>query len=188
MKDISLLSHLSYLTLLSLIFRINCFQFFLSVSSAIASIFPVSYFIFMYCLSTKCCGKESLAHSLFTLLTLSYQYNYITNFVYINNQSSHCYDNYYLLLNYFSLSNFLILELFDHFSFTRYSYIYVYIFLSLFLYTPLVFYMSIILIFRCSNIPKRDFPGGAVVKNLPASAGDRGSSPGPGRSHMPWSN
>ena len=33
-----------------------------------------------------------------------------------------------------------------------------------------------------------DFPGGAVVKNLPASAGDTGSSPGPGRSHMPRSN
>ena len=32
------------------------------------------------------------------------------------------------------------------------------------------------------------FPGGAVVKNLPASAGDTGSSPGPGRSHMPRSN
>ena len=30
-----------------------------------------------------------------------------------------------------------------------------------------------------------DFPGGIVVKNLPASAGDTGSSPGPGRSHMP---
>ena len=25
----------------------------------------------------------------------------------------------------------------------------------------------------------RDFPGGAVVKNLPANAGDMGSSPGP---------
>ena len=35
---------------------------------------------------------------------------------------------------------------------------------------------------------KRDFPGGAVVKNLPANAGDTSSSPGPGRSHMPWSN
>ena len=34
----------------------------------------------------------------------------------------------------------------------------------------------------------RDFPGGAVVKNLPANAGDMGSSPGPGRSHMPRSN
>ena len=32
------------------------------------------------------------------------------------------------------------------------------------------------------------FPGGAVVKNLPAIAGDTGLSPGPGRSHMPWSN
>ena len=30
----------------------------------------------------------------------------------------------------------------------------------------------------------RDFPGGAVVKKLPANAGDTGSSPGPGRSHM----
>ena len=33
-----------------------------------------------------------------------------------------------------------------------------------------------------------DFPGGAVVKNPPAKAGDTGSSPGPGRSHMPQSN
>ena len=32
------------------------------------------------------------------------------------------------------------------------------------------------------------FPGGAVVDSLPANAGDRGSSPGLGRSHMPWSN
>ena len=34
----------------------------------------------------------------------------------------------------------------------------------------------------------RGFPGGAVIGNPPASAGDTGSSPGPGRSHMPWSN
>ena len=33
-----------------------------------------------------------------------------------------------------------------------------------------------------------DFPGGAAVKNPPASAGDMGSIPGPGRSHMPQSN
>ena len=33
-----------------------------------------------------------------------------------------------------------------------------------------------------------DFPGGAVVGNPPASAGDMGLSPGPGRSHMLWSN
>ena len=32
------------------------------------------------------------------------------------------------------------------------------------------------------------FPGGTVVKNLPANAGDMGSSPGLGRSHVPWSN
>ena len=34
----------------------------------------------------------------------------------------------------------------------------------------------------------RDLPGGAVVKNPPANAGDTGSSPSPGRSHMPWGN
>ena len=34
----------------------------------------------------------------------------------------------------------------------------------------------------------RGFPGGAVVKNPPANAGDMGSSPGLGRSHMPRSN
>nr|XP_058897817.1 growth hormone-regulated TBC protein 1 isoform X2 [Kogia breviceps] len=33
-----------------------------------------------------------------------------------------------------------------------------------------------------------DFPGGTVVENPPASAGDTGSSPGLGRSHMPRSN
>ena len=32
------------------------------------------------------------------------------------------------------------------------------------------------------------FPGGAVVESLPANAGDTGSSPGLGRSHMPRSN
>ena len=30
-----------------------------------------------------------------------------------------------------------------------------------------------------------DFPGGAVVEGPPANAGDMGSSPGPGRSHVP---
>ena len=38
------------------------------------------------------------------------------------------------------------------------------------------------------NLGKWDFPGGAVVENLPANAGDTGLSPGPGRSHMPQSN
>ena len=32
------------------------------------------------------------------------------------------------------------------------------------------------------------FPGGAAVKNPPPNAGDTGSSPGPGRSHMPQSS
>ena len=32
------------------------------------------------------------------------------------------------------------------------------------------------------------FPGGAVVRSLSANAGDMGSSPGLGRSHMPRSN
>ena len=32
------------------------------------------------------------------------------------------------------------------------------------------------------------FPGGAVVENLPANAGDMGSSPGLGRSHVPRSS
>ena len=36
--------------------------------------------------------------------------------------------------------------------------------------------------------PESGFPGGAVVKHLPAHAGDTGSSPGPGSSHMPQSN
>ena len=39
-----------------------------------------------------------------------------------------------------------------------------------------------------TKVLSRDFPGGAVVKNLPANAGYMGSSPGPGRSHMPRSN
>ena len=39
-----------------------------------------------------------------------------------------------------------------------------------------------------SKIKYLDFPGGAVVKNPPANAGDTGSSPGPGGSHMPQSN
>ena len=38
------------------------------------------------------------------------------------------------------------------------------------------------------KLPFADFPGGAVVKNLPANAGDMGLSPGLGRSHMPHSN
>ena len=41
---------------------------------------------------------------------------------------------------------------------------------------------------KTNNNNNRDFPGGAVVKNPPANAGDTGSIPGLGRSHMPQSN
>ena len=44
----------------------------------------------------------------------------------------------------------------------------------------------------CQGVDTREvgegFPGGTVVKNLPANAEDTGLSPGPGRSHMPQSN
>ena len=33
-----------------------------------------------------------------------------------------------------------------------------------------------------------DFPGGPVVENLPANAGDMSSIPGLGRFHMLWVN
>ena len=39
-----------------------------------------------------------------------------------------------------------------------------------------------------SKMSQRGFPGGAVVENPPANAGDTGSSPGLERSHMPQSN
>ena len=37
------------------------------------------------------------------------------------------------------------------------------------------------------KIDHQGFPGGTVVKNLPANAGDMGLISGPGRSHMLWS-
>ena len=47
--------------------------------------------------------------------------------------------------------------------------------------------------FKISMIPMLKvsiggFPGGTVVENLPVNAGDTGSSPGLGRSHMPWNS
>ena len=42
--------------------------------------------------------------------------------------------------------------------------------------------------FSGENIGGGDFPGGAVFKNPPANAGDTDLIPGPGRSHMLWSN
>ena len=49
-------------------------------------------------------------------------------------------------------------------------------------------FISITLGGASKNILLWSFLGGAVVENLPADAGDTGSSPGLGRSHMPWSN
>ena len=43
-------------------------------------------------------------------------------------------------------------------------------------------------LFFLQNREASGLPGGAVVRNPPANAGDMGSSPGPGRSHMPQSN
>ena len=41
----------------------------------------------------------------------------------------------------------------------------------------------------CLKINHRGFPNGSLIKNSPATmAGDMGSIPGLGRSHMPWSN
>ena len=45
--------------------------------------------------------------------------------------------------------------------------------------------LSIVLPFKMGPL---GFPGGTVVESLPASAGDTGSSPGLGGSHMPRSN
>ena len=42
--------------------------------------------------------------------------------------------------------------------------------------------------FGFSKIPMEGVPGGSVVKNPPANAGDTGLIPDPGRSYMPWSN
>ena len=50
--------------------------------------------------------------------------------------------------------------------------------------------MGVIINLSSSNIKVLlwAFPGGSVLKNPPANAGDTGSSPGPGRFHMPRSN
>ena len=44
--------------------------------------------------------------------------------------------------------------------------------------------LNLIIDIRCLS----GFPGGTVVENLPANAGDTGSSPGLGRSHRLRSN
>ena len=54
------------------------------------------------------------------------------------------------------------------------------------LYFSLNFSVNLKLHFKKKCI--QGFPGGAVVENLPANAGNTGSSPGLGRSHIPRSN
>ena len=44
---------------------------------------------------------------------------------------------------------------------------------------------AIVHITEKDKITMRGFAGGAVVENLPTNAGDTGSSPGLGRSHVP---
>ena len=43
---------------------------------------------------------------------------------------------------------------------------------------------SSLLVSWCLRSSKQDFPGGPLVKNLPANAGDMGLIPVPGRFHM----
>ena len=45
-----------------------------------------------------------------------------------------------------------------------------------------------LVLLRMIKVILEGFRGGAVVKNPPANAGDAGSSPGLGRSHMPRSS
>ena len=49
-------------------------------------------------------------------------------------------------------------------------------------------YFTIKLILKRKKERKKGFPGGSVVKNSPANAGDMGLIPGLGGSHMPQSN
>ena len=52
----------------------------------------------------------------------------------------------------------------------------------------ILFWFFLSLTIYLKYFPCQGFPGGAVVKNPPASEGDMGSSSGLGRSHMPQSN
>ena len=49
-------------------------------------------------------------------------------------------------------------------------------------------YIKLKSLFTAQETINMGFPGGTVVKNLPTSAGDMGSSPSLGRSHMLQSN
>ena len=48
--------------------------------------------------------------------------------------------------------------------------------------------MQKLVIFWSGRKTKQDFPGGLVIKNPPANAGDTDSIPDPGRPHMPRGN
>ena len=52
------------------------------------------------------------------------------------------------------------------------------------LHNPIITYLIVIILRDIFS----GFPGGTVVKNPPANAGDTDSSPGPVRSHMPQGN
>ena len=62
-----------------------------------------------------------------------------------------------------------------------------YIYLSIYIMYHLSIYKTESLFCMLKPNPM-GFPGGAVVRSPPANAGDTGSSPGPGRSHMLRSN
>ena len=52
----------------------------------------------------------------------------------------------------------------------------------------IIIWMNLTDIMLSKRSQVQGFPGGAVVGSLPADAGDTGSSPGLGRSHMPRSD
>ena len=60
--------------------------------------------------------------------------------------------------------------------------------IEILLQTFKIFSLGTSLVAQWLRIHLPGFPGGTVVENLPANAGDTGSSPGLGRSHMPRSN
>ena len=62
---------------------------------------------------------------------------------------------------------------------------------AIFLYSFFFFFFFCLwLLFHTKRVKGKGqgFPCGSVVKNPPAKAGDMSSIPGPGKSHMPWSD